>query len=145
MGFGISVATAIIAIGLILTATVHYERVSNSCESLRDARDEKHAMRLSELDTAIGVYSTSQYHYEDQGGIANTSGSDNFYIKNTGTTSIDKADLIVLVNGASDSFNPELSGWAYPGDGFQATLDLDIGDDVKIVTANGRSAHAGVV
>ncbi|HDJ38342.1 MAG TPA: hypothetical protein ENF24_04050 [Methanosarcinales archaeon] len=146
MGFGISVATAIIAIGIILTATVHYERVSGSYESLRDATDAKQARMVSVLDTTIEIYNTSACLYEGKGKIDNMSpGNDYFYIKNAGVSSIDASELIVLVNGAIVSPSPTWSGWLYPGKTFNATLDLNNSDDVKIVTANGRSARAEVM
>ncbi|MCK4459726.1 MAG: hypothetical protein KAT13_06165 [Methanosarcinales archaeon] len=144
MGFGISIATAIIAIGLILTATVYYERVSDSCELLQDVRDKQHERMLSQLETGIEIYNTSSCSYEDRGKIANST-SDIFYIKNTGTVSINKSKLIVLVNG--DIVNHAAwSGWLYPGRKFPTTtFTLDSGDAVKIVTANARSACAEVV
>jgi|LGVE01.1.fsa_nt_gb archaellum component FlaF (FlaF/FlaG flagellin family) len=144
MGFGISIATAILAIGLILIATVNYERVSDSYELLQDARDTQHGCMLSLLDTRIDIYNTSSCSYEDRGEIAD-SASDIFYIKNTGTVSIDKSKLIVLVNGkiVNDAAG---SGWLYPGTEFPTTtFTLDSGDVVKVVTANARSACAEVV
>ena len=144
MGFGISIATAIIAIGLILTATVYYERVSDSCELLQDARDKQHERMRSQLETGIEIYNTSSCGYEDRGKIANST-SDTFYIKNTGTESIDKSKLIVLVNGEIVD-HAAWSGWLYPGRKFLTTaFTLDSGDAVKIVTANARSACAEVV
>ena len=144
MGFGISIATAILAIGLILIATVNYERVSDSCELLQDARDTQHGRMLSVLDTGIEIYNTSACSYEDRGEIADSE-SDIFYIKNTGTVSIDKSELIVLVNGRIVN-QAAGSGWLYPGKEFPTTtFTLDSGDVVKVVTANARSACAEVV
>ncbi|MEA1944595.1 MAG: hypothetical protein U9N07_04575 [Euryarchaeota archaeon] len=143
MGFSVSIATAIIAIGLILTATAHYERVSTSYELLEDARDTQHQRVLSELDTDIEIYNTSKCSYDGRGKIDNTSGIDDFYIKNTGTSSINKTDLIVLVNG--ELVGSTWPGWLYPEKNFQATLNLNHGNNVKIVTANGRSACAEVI
>ena len=145
MGFGVSVATAIIAIGIILTVTVHYERVSGSYESLHDATDAKQARMISVLDTTIEIYNTSACLCEGKGKIDNMPGNDYFHIKNAGVSSIDASELTVLVNGAIVSPSPTWSGWLYPGKTFNATLDLIHGDDVKIVTANGRSARAEVV
>jgi len=145
MGFGISVATAIIAIGIILTATVHYERVSGSYELLQDATDAKQARMTSVLDTTIEIYNTSACLYEGKGKINNTTENYDFHIKNAGVSSIDASELTVLVNGAIVSPSHTWSGWFYPGNTFNATLDLIPGDDVKIVTANGRSARAEVV
>lgn len=146
MGFGVSVATAIIAIGIILTVTVHYERVSGSYESLHDATDAKQARMTSVLDTAIEIYNTSACLCEGKGKIDHKTGNEYFHIKNTGTTSINVSDLNVLVNGAIVSPDPPWSGWLYPGKTFNATLELDVSnDDVKIITANGRSARAEVV
>jgi len=145
MGFGVSVATAIIAIGIILTVTVHYERVSGSYESLRDATDAKQARMVSVLDTTIEIYNTSACLYEGKGKINDTSPGNEFYIKNAGVYSIDVSDLNVLVNGVIVSPSPTWSEWLYPGKTFNATLDLNNSDDVKIVTANGRSARAEVV
>ena len=146
MGFGISIATAIIAIGLILTATVYYERVSDSCELLQDARDKQHERMRSLLETGIEIYNTPSCSYEDRGIITdNDSANDIFYIKNTGTESIDKSKLIVLVNGEIVD-HAAWSGWLYPGRKFLTTaFTLDSGDAVKIVTANARSACAEVV
>ncbi|RJS68321.1 hypothetical protein CW696_08885 [ANME-2 cluster archaeon] len=144
MGFSVSIATAIIAIGLIMTATAHYGRVSTSYDLLEDARDEQHQRMVSKLDTGIEIYNTSECSYDGRGKIDNTSGSDYFYIKNTETSSINKTDLIVLVNGELIG-DHSWSGWLYPGKNFQATLTLNHGDDVKIVTANGRSACAEVI
>ena len=145
MGFGVSVATAIIAIGIILTATVHYERVSGSYESLQDATDAKQARMTSVLDTAIEIYNTSACLCEGKGKIDNMAlENDYFHIKNAGVSSIDVSDLNVLVNGTIVS-DPSWSGWLYPGKTFNATLDLNNSDDVKIVTANGRSARAEAV
>lgn len=145
MGFGVSVATAIIAIGIILTATVHYERVSGSYELLQDATDAKQARMISVLDTAIEIYNTSACLCEGKGKIDNRSGNDSVYIKNAGVSSIDVSELTVLVNGTIVS-HPSWSGWLYPGKTFiNATLDLNNSDDVKIVTANGRSARAEVM
>ncbi|HIE31131.1 MAG TPA: hypothetical protein EYP67_01950 [Methanosarcinales archaeon] len=143
MGFGISIATATIAIGLILTATVYYERVSDSYELLQDARDEQQARMLSELETEIEIYNTSSCSYEDRGIIAD-SASDIFYIKNTGTLTIDKSKLIVIINGVIADHT--WSGRLYPGKKFPTTtFTLDSGDVVKIVTENARSACAEVV
>ncbi len=143
MGFGISIATAIIAIGLILTATVYYGRVSDSYELLQDARGEEQARMLSLLETGIEIYNTSSCSYEDRGIITDTE-NDIFYIKNTGTSSIDKAKLIVLING--EISNHTWSGWLYPGKNFSTTtFTLDSGDVVKVVTVNARSACAEVV
>ncbi len=145
MGFGISIATAIIAIGLILTATVYYERVSDSCELLQDARDKQHERMISLLETGIEIYNTSSCSYEDRGKITDNDGAnDIFYIKNTGTVSINKSKLIVLVNGEIASH--AWSGWLYPGSKFSTTtFTLDSGNVVKVVTANARSACAEVV
>ncbi len=146
MGFGVSVATAIIAIGIILTVTVHYERVSGSYESLQDATDAKQARMVSVLDTAIEIYNTSACLCEGKGKIGNLTLGNYYYfhIKNTGVYSIDASKLTVLVNGTILP-NPAWSGWLYPGKTFDATLDLNNSDEVKIVTANGRSARAEVV
>ena len=144
MGFGISIATAILAIGLILIATVNYERVGDSYELLQDARDTQHGRMISILETRIDIYNTPSCSYEDRGKIAD-SANDIFYIKNTGTVSIDKTKLIVLVNGkiVNDAAG---SGWLYPGKEFPTTtFTLDSGDVVKVVTANARSACAEVV
>ncbi len=144
MGFGISIATAILAIGLILIATVNYERVSDSCELLQDARDTQHGCMLSRLDTRIEIYNTSSCSYEDRGKITDNA-SDVFYIRNTGTASIDKSKLIVLVNGKIIN-HAAGSGWLYPGKEFSTTaFTLDRGDVVKVVTASARSACAEVV
>ena len=144
MGFGISIATAILAIGLILIATVNYERVSDSCELLQDARDTQHGRMLSLLDTRIDIYNTSSCSYEDRGEIAD-SASDIFYIKNTGTVSINKSKLIVLVNGKIINYAAG-SGWLYPGKEFSTTaFTLNSSDVVKVVTASARSACAEVV
>jgi len=144
MGFGISIATAILAIGLILIATVNYERIGDSYELLQDARDTQHGRMISILETSIDIYNTPSCSYGDRGKIAD-SASDIFYIKNTGTVSIDKTKLIVLVNGkiVNDAVG---SGWLYPGKEFPTTtFMLDSGDVVKVVTANARSACAEVV
>lgn len=143
MGFSISIATVIIAIGLILTATAHYSRVSDSYGLLEESRREHQIRMLTELDTDIEIYNTSACSYDGRGKIDNTAGSDDFYIKNTGTPSINKTDLIVLVNGKM--VDHAWSGWLYPANYTQAALDLESGDVVRIVTANGRSACAEVV
>ena len=143
MGFGISIATATIAIGLILTATVYYGRVSDSYELLQDARDEEQARMLSRLETGIGIYNKSSCSYEDMG-IITDSGNDIFYIKNTGTLPINKSKIVVLANG--EIANHTWSGWLYPGKNFSTTtFTLDSSDVVKIVTENARSACAEVV
>ena len=99
---------------------------------------------ISILETRIDIYNTPSCSYEDRGKIAD-SANDIFYIKNTGTVSIDKTKLIVLVNGkiVNDAAG---SGWLYPGKEFSTTtFTLDSGDVVKVVTANARSACAEVV
>ena len=143
MGFGISIATATIAIGLILTATVYYGRVSDSYELLQDARDEEQARMLSLLETGIGIYNKSSCSYEDRG-IITDSGTDIFYIKNIGTLPIDKSKLVMLVNG--EIANHTWFGWLYPGKNFSTTaFTLNSSDVVKIVTENARSDCAEVV
>ncbi|MGM0591083.1 MAG: fla cluster protein FlaF [Halobacteriota archaeon] len=89
MGFGVSGATAIIFLALLISASAFYTTAASSAEQLREATDSDHERLLDRQNTAV-----------DLSGAAYYTGNQTLRVEavNTGTTTLSVNDSTMLVD-----------------------------------------------
>lgn len=134
MGFSVSASTAIIFAGLFLAVGILYPAVSNGYELVSDAEVDRGDARLDMRNSEINI----------------TDLDGTIKVTNEGSTSLDAAEIDVVVNGEyqpREDYTTEVEGddgtelWL-PGETLEidpGDVGADSGDQVRIVTEHGLS------
>jgi flagellar protein FlaF len=134
MGFGVSGASAIIFLGLLIGAVTMYSAVDVTAERLDEAHDDDQERLLDQRNTDIEI--TAAAYNATLTELTVT-------VDNKGTTmlSVNETTLLVdnehrsLVNATVDQ-DPDTDLWA-PGQTLTVTVTADAPSRVKVVTGNG--------
>jgi flagellar protein FlaF len=145
MGFSVSGATAIVFIGLLISAAALYPAVDSYTERRADALDDREERALAQQNTDIRIVNASY----DQG-----TGVLTLEVENTGASTLTVAELDVLVDGSYAALEPDdtvvassaaTEFWA-PGERLTVTFEPSTAppDRVKLVTGPAVAVTAQV-
>lgn len=150
MGFGVSGATAVVVVGLFISAGLIYDAASTSYERVDEAEDTHDERLLDRRNTELTTTNVSA-------GV-NDTGNLTIQVRNTGSTTLSVSDTDLLVDNVLTPRTGNVS-WSVEGDAGtdnwlpgerlnvtvpRSTLDEMLGvgtppERVKIVTENGVS------
>lgn len=145
MGFSVSGATAIVFIGLLISAAALYPAVDGYTERRADALENREERALAQQNTDVQVINAS---YDQETGILTVE------VENTGASTLTVAELDLLIDGGYAALEPDdlvVGGsattefWA-PGEQLIVTLEPSTAppDRVKLVTGPAVAVTAQV-
>lgn len=135
MGFALSITAAILLLGVLLMVVVYYPPIAQSHEEYTDAIEDMHERQLSELRTSLEAH-------DNQGNVVTSlKSTGQYYLYNSGETTIDLDKVILLENGAYTTKELFQAGvrWLYPADEVRLTGLPQFSGRLKIVCANGAT------
>lgn len=141
MGFALSVTAAILLIGAILMIGMFYPTFSQSRAELSDARADWYELRLSEMNTHMEVHDSSGNT------VSTLSRTGQYYLYNSGETTIDLDKMVLLENGVytTKQLFPNGARWLYPADKVHLQhLNQFSTGTLKFVCANGATLTVNI-
>jgi len=131
MGFATSVTVVIFFVAILIITSIAYPTLINSYRTIQDSQDDKHEIRMDQLNTAIDVKSIIDWNPNN---ITIT-------ISNTGTTVLDVNNMEILVDGLYTAYSAAPTGYWIPGTDvqFKVTASTTTNHQIMIITENGNS------
>ena len=131
IGFATSITTAIIFISVLIIATSAYPILFSSYQTLQDSQDDKHDIRMDQLNTAIDITD-----------LGNTTVNNiDITVSNNGTTVLDVESSDILVDGLYTSYSATPTGHWMPLTDVRFTVAASTSTDhqIAVITAHGNS------